>query len=355
MTTSKDGSASLGVELAVIAAIVSASVTGVAYAVASPAFDHPVDVRAESAWSNFATASVVLSLLGTAAAWVAWLRLRRRAHLDVQPDGPARLLAVGVAILPDDRREWGSAMSAELASVGDRGERWRFAASGASAALRSPEGWQRPAAGWVGAMIGAVGVMACVAATVHMLAVEAATADVTPVYVVVTLVIGLAACLAVLVAAPPAMTSSRLARRIGVSLGLGSGVALLLLSRSGALEAGALLVIGPAQLLAFVVAPAVVAGIARSLGAALQCILWGFVFSVITMFPAYIIESIRRYRTDGELYLDADAPAFSTVSDNLTDAVSWLVLVVPLLLIPIGVLTAALVATIACSVARADA
>jgi hypothetical protein len=179
-----------------------------------------------------------------------------------------------------------------------------------------------------------------------MIAVDAGAADTTPGYVVGTLVVVLAACLSVLMAAPPALTSSRLARRTGVSLGLAAGMALLLSSRTGALDSGALAVIAPVQLLAFVIAPAAVAAIARSLRAALQCIVWAFVFGAITMFPVYIVESIGRYRTHGELFLDADSPAASTLSDNLTDAVSWLVLVVPGLLIPAGILVAAAVATI---------
>jgi hypothetical protein len=150
-----------------------------------------------------------------------------------------------------------------------------------------------------------------------------------------------------LLAAPAMLTSSRLARHIGISLGLATGVLLLVMSRSGALDAGALTILGPAQLLAFVVAPAVVAAVTRSLHAAVQCIVWGFVFSVITMFPVYIIESIGRYRDHGELFLDADAPATSGLGDNLTDAVSSLVLIGPGFFIPLGVLAATGAATIA--------
>jgi hypothetical protein len=186
-----------------------------------------------------------------------------------------------------------------------------------------------------------------VAAAIHLLAIDAGQADVTPGYVVVTLVVVLAACLVLLVAAPASLTSSRLARRLGVSLGVATGVVLLVMSRSGALDdQGAVSIVGPAQLVAFVVAPAGVAAATRSLRAALQCIVWSFVFSAVTMFPVYLIESIGRYRDHGELFLDADASATFALSDNLTDAVSWLVLIGPGLLIPLGVLVAAVVATI---------
>jgi hypothetical protein len=63
----------------------------------------------------------------------------------------------------------------------------------------------------------------------------------------------------------------------------------------------------PAQFVIFVIAPVIVAVILRSLGAAVQAIVAGFIFGGVTMFPVYILESIRRYKADGGLYLDGDA------------------------------------------------
>ena len=117
----------LAVELLLIAVAVSAVVTGVLYAVEAHSFDHPTS--GADAWRSFIDATRVLSAFGTAAAWVVWLAWRRRARLDAQPDGPARLLAIGVAMLPTARRDWGCAMTAELASLSGRGTRWRFAAA----------------------------------------------------------------------------------------------------------------------------------------------------------------------------------------------------------------------------------
>lgn len=290
------------------------------------------------------TGARVLSVLVTAAAWVVWVTWRSRAGVDAQPDGPARLLAMGVATLPGDRAEWGAAMAAELVTLTGRSDRWRFARSAVRAALISPGGARRPAAGWLGGTIGTVSVMACVAAAVHMLGIDAAASATTPAYVIVALVIVLVGSLALMLAAPPAIASSRLARHTGTWLGVAAGAALLLWSRAGTLKAGAMAVIVPAQLLSFVLVPAVIAALARSLRAALQCITWAYVFGVVTMFPVYIIESIHRYRLDGGLYLDGDSPAASTVANNLTDAVAWVVLVVPSLLIPLGVLAAGLFA-----------
>ena len=348
-----DGRERLAVELAVIALVVTAAVVAVMYAVASPGFDHSVADRAESARSNFVVFSAVLSVLGTAAAWVVWLRWRRRAGVDTQPDGPARLLALGVATLPPDRHEWGDALIAEP----------RHRGPGRTLAVRRQRRVYnvRLACG-MGTPRRGMGRLRHRRDRCYGVRRRGYTpprrrcragrrrAGLRRGHMVVLL----AACLVLLVAAPVALTTSRLARRVGVSLGVATGVVLLVMSRSGALDAGALTIIGPAQLLAFVVAPAVVAAICRSLTAAVQCIVWSFVFSAITMFPVYIIESIGRYRDHGELFLDADAPATSTLGDNLTDAVSWLVLIGPGLLIPLGVLVATAVATITRTLAPTD-
>jgi uncharacterized membrane protein YeaQ/YmgE (transglycosylase-associated protein family) len=74
-------------------------------------------------------------------------------------DPPARLLAAAVATLPDRRRQWGMAMTAELAEVRGRSARWRFALSSARATL-----WQRPAGGWPVLVLVAGAVAASVAA-----------------------------------------------------------------------------------------------------------------------------------------------------------------------------------------------
>jgi hypothetical protein len=332
-------------ELSTITIAVAAVVVPAIHALHAPSFGHPV--RGEAAWQNFVTGSTVLTVLGSIAAWVVWLTWRRRALLDAQPDGPARLLAIGMATLPDDRDEWATALQAELASLTDRSERWRFAAGGARAALTSPGGWQRPAAGWVGGTIGAVSVVACIVSAIVLLTDGTATTYTPPAYLVASLVVVLTGSLAMMLAAPPALASSNLGRHTGTVLGIAAGTSLLLWSRAGALEAGALIHIMPADLLAFVVAPVLVALVSRSFRAALQSIVWGFAFSAVTMFPVYLVESMRRYRAGDGLYLDGDAPVGASVASNLTDAVAWLVFLVPGILIPVGILSAALVAAVA--------
>jgi hypothetical protein len=332
-------------ELGTIAVVVAAIAAAIEYAVESPAFDHPA--VGDAAKRNFLNGTIVLAALGTAAAWAVWLTWRRRAHLDLQPDRAARLLAIAVATLPVERREWGTAMTAELASLTDRADRWRFAVSGARAALVAPAGSRRPAAGWAGGIVGLLGAAACIASAVYIVAVDDSAAGAPPAYIFVVLVVVLVACLLLIVAAPPALTSSRLARRTGIGLGITSGVALLLWSRAGDPDAGAIGLVSQVQLLTFVIAPLIVAAAARSLRAGLQTICWGFVFSAVTTFPVYILESIRRYREAGGLFLDGDTPSGSSLASNLSNAVTWVLLVLPGLLIPVGVLLATLMARVA--------
>jgi hypothetical protein len=291
---------------------------------------------------------MVMSGLCILAAWVLWLPWRRRAALDAQPDAAARLLALAVATLPASCRAWGRAMTAELASLTPAESRLSFAAGGARAALVAQAAVRRPATGWAGGAAGVAGVLACAAAAVYMLAAyPTETADATPAVVGGILVVALSACLALTLVAPPALTSSTLALRAGIWLGAATGVGLLLVSRTGALDAGALTLIVPAQLLILVVAPAVVAAVARSLAAGVQTIVWGFVFGTVAMFPVYIVESIRRHHAEGVLYLDGDADVSATIGTNLADAVLWLVFLAPSLMVPLGIVGASLAATLA--------
>ena len=73
-------------------------------------------------------------------------------------DVPGRVLAAAVAALPERRRDWGRAMTAELAGIQGRSARWRFALSSARAALRLP-----PLGGWPGLALG-TGVVVAAAA-----------------------------------------------------------------------------------------------------------------------------------------------------------------------------------------------
>jgi hypothetical protein len=81
--------------------------------------------------------------------WRAWWR-RAGAELSAL-DGPGWLLAAAAATLPADRRDWGQAMTAELAQVQGGPARWRFAA-GCARAAAFPPGGHRAAVGVAGAV-----------------------------------------------------------------------------------------------------------------------------------------------------------------------------------------------------------
>jgi hypothetical protein len=66
---------------------------------------------------------------------VEWMRLRNG---DLVADGPRRLLSVVVQRIPENRRDWGRAMLAEIDQFHDRSERWRFALGCAKVVLFPP-------------------------------------------------------------------------------------------------------------------------------------------------------------------------------------------------------------------------
>src|SRR4029453_13614104 len=80
--------------------------------------------------------SVVTFLLGVLAVVVSLLALALHvwwaAATDRRPpsDVPALLLDAAVHRLPDEHRDWGAAMVAELSQIGRPAARWGFAAAG---------------------------------------------------------------------------------------------------------------------------------------------------------------------------------------------------------------------------------
>jgi hypothetical protein len=122
----------------VAASVVAAVPFAYLWVVSMGSADDPLTVRARldmAIWmAVFGTPWMVAARL----LWRAWWR-RSGARLAAL-DGPAWLLAAAAAALPEHRREWGAAMTAELAEVRDRGARWRFAAGCARAAAFPPRG-----------------------------------------------------------------------------------------------------------------------------------------------------------------------------------------------------------------------
>jgi len=107
--------------------------------------DDPLTVRARL------DMAIWMAVFGTpwmVAAWLLWRAWWRRAGAELSVlDGPALLLAAAATTLPADRRDWGAAMTAELAQVQNPAARWRFAAGCARAALYPPGGNRAAVAG----------------------------------------------------------------------------------------------------------------------------------------------------------------------------------------------------------------
>ena len=90
-------------------------------------------------------------------------------------DIPARVVAAAAAWLPAHRRDWGRAMTAELAHVHDQAGRWRFALGALRIALFLPSGrGRRVLAVALAGLVAAAAVTAVAAAVIPDLALSAA-------------------------------------------------------------------------------------------------------------------------------------------------------------------------------------
>jgi hypothetical protein len=313
-------------------------------------------------------------------------------------DPPGRLLAAAVAALPERRREWGAAMTAELAEVEGRSARWRFALSSVRATL-----WLPPAGGWpvlalvtgvgvasvavAGPAVGAVvpglrvfaasftglvgamvvlaaarsgrprvpvpgptvlvtgGVAASIAVTVIFLRREPAAAPYLPPVAAAYLATVLAGCLWVAVAAPRWLGTSRLAPHLGAAGALVFAVWFLLGNRIDAAEPplplatllGLVLVFVPVA--AFFV-PAFVAGRGgRSFRSGLQAAVWTVTAIIPLTYVLWLPEALRRHAIDGR---SLDGEVVAPVGTNLPDALVFCLGIFPVLGLTLGVIGAAL-------------
>jgi hypothetical protein len=318
-------------------------------------------------------------------------------------DPPGRLLAAAVATLPDHRREWGLAMHAELAEVGGRSARWRFALGGARAALRLPPrgGWPvlALATGVVAAsvaaaaltvetavpglgvfavsFVGLVGAMvvlavagsrrpglpapgptllvtgsvaAAIAMTVIFLLRDPSAAEYLPPARGVFLAAVLAGCLGIALAAPRSLGADRLAPRLGVAAAVVLVVGQLLLMR-GASDPR----IGPeGQELVQVAAalwfwfgpiavfffPALAAGsVGRSFRSGLRAGLWAGIAVLPLTYALWLHEALRLYAIDGGLLWFGDG---APEGENLAAALFWPLRFAPLLGLPFAAIGAAI-------------
>jgi hypothetical protein len=324
--------------------------------------------------------------------WRAWWA-RAAATLSTM-DGPARLLAVAVAALPDDRRDWGAAMSAELAQVRGCSSRWAFAAGCARAALFSPRsngvpvfvvgtlaaaavvtaglavGYALPAlrvfavvfVALVGASAtltvarsrrvrptapaptipaaGVVGVAASIAVTANFLVKHpAAAAHLPPTHAVLFAVV-LAGCLWLALTPPSALTTSPLARGVGAGAALALGLGFFLTARLTINTYGGPLVwviFAPAAI--FLASSALAAAVGRSFRAGVQAAVWTALVGTLLIFAISIPEAMHRYAIDGRTLGDGEVGY--PIGVNLPDAI-WGLVIIPLLGLPFGVIGAAI-------------
>jgi len=144
-------------EFAAVTAVVAAFAAGYLTVVTSA----PPSESPASYWTTALALAVPMSLWILAALLVVGFWWERAGPRLSTLDPPARLLATAVATLPEHRRDWGAAMTAELGEVQGRAARWGFALSGARAAVRLPHpaGWPAlaVAAGLAAAVVAAAG------------------------------------------------------------------------------------------------------------------------------------------------------------------------------------------------------
>jgi hypothetical protein len=315
-------------------------------------------------------------------------------------DLPERLLAAAAAALPERRRGWGRAMTAELAEVQGRSARWRFALSSVRATL-----WLPPAGGWpvlalvtgvvvaattavgpavgaavpglrvfavtftglVGAMAAlavaraprprlrlpvpaptvlvAAGVAAAIAATVIFLRREPAAAQYLPPAAAVYLAVVLAGCLWVALASPRWLGTSRLAPHLGAAAAVVFAAWFWLAIRTDGTEPplplllvlALVLVLAP---LAVFFVPAFAAGRAgRSFRSGLQAAVWTVTSIMPLTYAIWLPEGLRRHTIDGHLL---DGEVVAPVGANLPEALVFCLGIFPVLGLTLGVIGGAL-------------
>lgn len=335
--------------------------------------------------------------------WLAAVRLLWRAwwatagpRLSIM-DPPARLLAAAVAALPDERRDWGAAMTAELTQVGDRRSRWWFAAGCARAAVLPPRANRLPVV-WVAVaaatavfiagltvgdalpamrvfavtfvgLVGAIAVLAlagsrrvrphsgltvagltcvaaCIAATGYFLVqYPAAAAHLRP-NTAVFLAAILAVCVWLTLAPPHGLANDRLARRIAIGTAIALAAGLVLVSRLGlrgiaGFDSGIFGYLFYVPIVVVFIVSAVAAGVGRSFRAGVQAAVWTAVLASLAFYAVAILEAVSWYRFDASLIIMGDGVPLDAVGENLRNF-AWGLILFPFWWLPFGVLGAAL-------------
>jgi hypothetical protein len=292
---------------------------------------------------------VLLALLVALGIWWASTRARRSTV-----DWPGQLLAAAVRRLPADRRDWGAAMTAELAQLRDPWARRRFALGCARVALFPPRG-ARPlavvgvlavvvavASGWsVGraapelqlfavtftGLVGAlalltvarsrkprltaaglaitVGVAGCVAAVGYVAVIEPAGARGSLDDLSVVLALLLTGYLWVALTPPRGLVAAPLPRRLGVGAGIALGLDLAAVSMVDYDFDHAAVPYAWSAALVIVLACSVVAGAVRgSSRAGAETALWAGLIGTLAFFAVETLAALHRFRTGDPRFLD---------------------------------------------------
>jgi hypothetical protein len=142
-----------------------------------------------------------------------------------------------------------------------------------------------------------------------------------------------------LVLTPPrGLASSRLARRVGLGAALALGLGLLVSTRvPDRSDVMSYVLLAPVAI--FFLGSAIAAAAGRSLRVGVQAVVWAALQADLLLFAVWLVEAVHRYRIDGNLLLDGDA---APIGVNLSDAVFWVLVFIPVWALPFGVFGAAL-------------
>lgn len=336
--------------------------------------------------------------------WLVAVRLLWRARVartgvgQSTMDFPARLLALAVAGVPEERRDWGAAMTAELTQVQGPTRLW-FAAGCARTAFFPPRANRVPIAVTAGvavlavvaaglaagrtlpamrvfavAFVGLVGgltllavtrsrplrppksrlavaaagltcVVACIAVTGYFLVrYPIGALHLTPapaIFLAVTLACGLWLTLA----PPRGLAADRLSPGVAVGSAVALGAGLLVASRLGLREVagldsgifGYVFFVPPGVIFA---AAALASTLRRSLRAGVQTAVLTALLASLVIFAVALMESMRWYQAETSLIYAADGIPLEAVGENIRNF-AWGLILLPLWWLPFGVFGAA--------------
>ncbi|MDQ3080816.1 MAG: hypothetical protein M3R07_01220 [Gemmatimonadota bacterium] len=271
-------------------------------------------------------------------------------------DLPAKVVELVSRLLRGDRREWGAAMTAELAHLSDGPARWRFAVGCAWAALIAPA---HPGAHTPGAAIRVTfvaGVVGCIAATAYVVTTWPHAAGEISGVTAAWFVAALAAYLWIALRPPNALVAHGDAARRGATVGIvlflvgaiGRSVIDAFVPPDGDLAIGVFLTVsvgGTLLATAFVMSrtrQSFGAGVTASLWVALVCSMLAFNADLLAILSGFNLDAHMRHSMP-DYYTVVTPYAFMSrhIGEHLATSMDGL-RTLPLLALIIGSMGAAL-------------